>query len=100
MNQHITDSDYYPLPEDRDMKEVINGDTKTVTRTVYAVAWETDDGEIYESVWTTPGRHTLAEIEVTYQCPANLDFVRGDKSERIAYLKAELAKLGVSHEAA
>ena len=78
------------------MKEVINGDTKTVTRTVYAVAWEGDDGEIYESVWATPGRHTLAEFEVTYECPVNVDFVRETKSERIAYLKAALAKLGVA----
>ena len=87
------------------MKEVINGETKTVTRTVYAVAWETDKGDIMESIWChdpRPGKDTtvLAEIEVTYQCPANLDFVRPDKSERIAMLKAELAKLGVSHEAA
>ena len=86
------------------MKEVINGDTTTVTRTVYAVAWEADDGRIIQSFWdyapSASHIHLLAEIEVTYLRPTNLDFVRPDKSERIAMLKAELAKLGVSHEAA
>jgi hypothetical protein len=101
MNEHITDKDYYPLPEDRDMKEVIHGDTKTVTRTVYAVAWETESGLILESVWChepLPGAGTavLSKIEISYESPVDLEFVRADKSDRIAMLRAELAKLGVA----
>jgi hypothetical protein len=101
MNEHITDKDYYPLPtEGNTMREDINSDTQTITRTVYAVAWETDDGRIIQSFWDySPSAshiHLLAEIELTYQIPANLDFVRSDKSERIAMLKSELAKLEAS----
>lgn len=84
------------------METRYNGDgTVTVTRTVYAVAWETEEGEIFECIWTckpsgVPGTHCLGEIEITYRRPANLYFVRADKSERIAMLKAELAKLGAA----
>lgn len=81
------------------MKEVINGDTTTVTRTVYAVAWETETGEILESIWCyrpSPDVTILAKIEVSYERPTDLEFVRPDKSERIAKLKAELAKLGAA----
>lgn len=81
------------------MKEVINGDTTTVTRTVYAVAWETETGDILESIWChrpSPDIHILAELQVSYERPTDLEFVRPNKSERIAMLKAELAKLGVA----